>query len=126
MPHSQQARDWLAFAHDDLAAARCDLAARICCFHAQQAAEKAIKAVLVAHLIDFPWTHSLPTLTKLLPDHIDHLPAEQAHPLSAYASERYPRVGRAIRADAVSDAVELARAAVAWAERNIEPSAATP
>lgn len=36
------------------------------CFHAQQAAEKAFKAVCVQHGIAFPKTHSLVRLTDLL------------------------------------------------------------
>ena len=31
-------------------------------FHAQQAIEKAIKAVLAAHNINFPFTHDIPIL----------------------------------------------------------------
>jgi HEPN domain-containing protein len=42
--------EWLRFAHDDLAAARLlltdiELPARMACFHAQQAAEKALKGL---------------------------------------------------------------------------------
>ena len=36
------------------------------CFHAQQAAEKAIKAVLLFHKITFPKTHNIEHLLKLL------------------------------------------------------------
>ena len=50
--------EWLRFAHHDLAAARLlltdvDLPARMACFHAQQAAEKALKASLVHAAIQF-------------------------------------------------------------------------
>ena len=37
----------------------------ICCFHSQQAAEKYLKAYLVACQIDFPKTHDLIELVKL-------------------------------------------------------------
>jgi HEPN domain-containing protein len=37
------------------------------CFHAQQCAEKYYKAVLVSHGIDFPRTHDLNALARLLP-----------------------------------------------------------
>ncbi len=63
---------WLAFAEDDLRAAELvladeALAPRIACWHAQQAAEKAVKAVLVAQSVDFPFTHDLDALARLLP-----------------------------------------------------------
>jgi hypothetical protein len=40
------------------------------CFHAQQATEKALKALLVALGIDFPRSHALERLLALLPAHI--------------------------------------------------------
>ncbi len=64
------ASDWLQFAHDDLAAARTllsdpDLPSRIACFHAQQSAEKALKALLVASSIPFKKAHDLVVLAGL-------------------------------------------------------------
>ena len=41
---------------------------RQACWHAQQATEKAIKAVLVFLEIDFPRTHDLDALRNLVPD----------------------------------------------------------
>ena len=38
------------------------------CFHAQQAAEKALKAVLTVQQRDFPRTHSLSELARLVQD----------------------------------------------------------
>lgn len=65
--------DWLEFSAQDIVAARAasrssEFAPRIVCFHAQQAAEKALKAVLVRHGVRFPRTHSLIALEALLPD----------------------------------------------------------
>ena len=37
----------------------------LCCFHAQQAAEKYLKAYLIANRIEFPFTHNLITLLLL-------------------------------------------------------------
>lgn len=37
----------------------------ICCFHSQQAAEKYLKAYLVARNIDFPKTHDLKKLVEI-------------------------------------------------------------
>jgi HEPN domain len=36
------------------------------CFHAQQAAEKAIKGLLIRHRIEFPYVHDLAALLTLL------------------------------------------------------------
>ena len=49
--------------HDDVAA-----------FHAQQAIEKALKAVLTVHRVDYPFTHSLPELAGMLADRGLELP----------------------------------------------------
>lgn len=62
-PEPGSARRWPAYAHGDLALAEAGAAAHVpfllLCFHAQQAAEKAVKAVLVAHGIEAPRTHNL-------------------------------------------------------------------
>lgn len=62
------------------------------CFLAQQAAEKAIKAIFVLLNRDFPYTHDLDRLRDLLPDEWS---VKTAHPdladLSVWAVEtRYP------------------------------------
>ena len=89
---------------------------RIRCFHAQQAAEKANKAVLVASDIDFPWTHDLSVLTKLLPGDGEPFAVEPALGLTGYAVDaRYPQAGRSITQQEVAEAVDLAQAVVDWA-----------
>ncbi len=67
-----EARRWLAKANEDLAVADIVLHAPhganwAACFHAQQATEKALKAVLVAYGIDFPRSHALERLLALIP-----------------------------------------------------------
>lgn len=69
----EEARRWLRFAHEDLRAAeallqRSDSVPRHVCWLAQQAAEKAIKAVLVYLQIDFPKSHDLDALRNLVPE----------------------------------------------------------
>ena len=73
MPKQSDPREWLRFAHDDLAAARLlltdvELPVRMACFHAQQAAEKALKASLVHSTIQFRKTHDLVVLVTLQPE----------------------------------------------------------
>ena len=62
-------KSWLRKAGSDLANARLCLAAKealdTVCFHAQQAAEKYLKAYLTANQIDFPPLHNLEKLTDL-------------------------------------------------------------
>jgi HEPN domain-containing protein len=77
-----ETRRWLRFAHDDLktaelAASSLDLAPHVGCFHAQQACEKAIKAILVFLQIPFPFRHDLDGLRNLVPVGWDIL---TAHP----------------------------------------------
>lgn len=65
------------------------------CFHAQQCAEKYIKAVLVFRGIDFPKTHDLEKLSALLPAALrPHLTPEEQRRLAGYAiAARYPGSG---------------------------------
>lgn len=62
-------RGWLLKAESDLTnAGMCLVAGQAldtACFHAQQAAEKYIKAYLTAHEIDFPFIHNLEKLVEL-------------------------------------------------------------
>lgn len=62
--------EWLRFAQADLAASRllltdAELPFRLACFHAQQAAEKALKAALVQGSVEFRKTHDLVVLAGL-------------------------------------------------------------
>lgn len=74
MPHSRptpgSAADWLARAKGDLALARVSLPEggfyEDLCFHAQQAAEKALKAVYVSRGWTFRYIHDLEELITRL------------------------------------------------------------
>jgi HEPN domain-containing protein len=65
------AREWLEVADGDLAAARLLLSgggpAFTVCFHAQQAVEKYVKALLVLNGARFGKTHDIGVLLELLP-----------------------------------------------------------
>jgi len=61
-------RGWLQKGHSDvvaMAASREAGARDACCFHAQQAAEKFLKAYLIHAGSDVPFTHNLPKLAGL-------------------------------------------------------------
>lgn len=90
--------EWMDFAESDmrlarLAAGDTSIRREQICFHAQQAAEKAIKAVLIAKGIGFPLTHDIEELIELAEASGLHLPESVcgAGLLSPYAVEtRYP------------------------------------
>jgi HEPN domain-containing protein len=113
---------WLRHAHGDLALARARLGPEVVnellCFHAQQAAEKAIKAVLIAHDIEPPRTHSITALVDLLPSSVsrpDSLMAARA--LTSFAAvTRYPGQAGPVSDEDQREAVRLAEAVVGWAE----------
>ena len=68
---------WLSKARTDLTLASVileqgpDMDPWVCCFHAQQAAEKALKAVLVAQGAEPPFIHNLVALQALMPRDLD-------------------------------------------------------
>jgi HEPN domain-containing protein len=66
------ARLWLRYAREDLDAAekliKTSAVPRHACFLAQQAAEKAIKAILVLEQAEFPRSHDLEALVTLVPE----------------------------------------------------------
>jgi len=73
-PEPERARAFLKRADADLAAVRAledadPVPDEIVGFHAQQAAEKLLKAVLAGRGIEFPRTHSIRFLLDLLADH---------------------------------------------------------
>ncbi|MGH7535163.1 MAG: HEPN domain-containing protein [Gemmatimonadales bacterium] len=114
--------DWLRRARSNLVLARQPKPPEALwedlCFEAQQAAEKAIKAVLVSRGVDFPKTHDLGRLLRILEESGMKLPAPvwRSPELTAYAWEaRYPGDYEPATADVHRRAVELAEAVVRWA-----------
>ena len=89
---------WLRYAQDDLASAELLLASnsappRHACLFAQQAAEKAIKCILVFLEMPVPKTHDLGFLQRCLPNGMRAylLPENELDNLSFWAVEsRYP------------------------------------
>ena len=111
--------EWLARADEDLQLATYALTMqaqappyRLIAYHAQQCAEKCLKAFLVYHNVEFPYTHNIRRLLALCADRADWTAAlEDAQELTAYAmTARYP--GEDL---IVTD--EEARRAVSMAER---------
>ena len=117
------AEDWLRHANSDLSLARVlpppSVLLESLCFHAQQAAEKALKAILVTRSVSFPKTHSIRILLDLLAQHLT-VPEEihYAAGLTDYAvTARYPGVAESVGEEEYQEAVSVAEAVVSWAER---------
>jgi len=126
MPPDARAREvateWLRRARSNLVLARQPKPPEVfwedLCFDAEQAAEKAIKALLVFHRIDFPRTHQLAELLTLLTQ------AGHAVPDDVWESERladfavlmrYPGSRPPVDEEEHRHAVRLADRVVAWA-----------
>ena len=125
-PLPGSAADWLRRARSDLALASIALPVGVLytelCFHAQQAAEKSIKAVLVHHGIEFRKAHNIDYLITLLPPNIALPPnREEVLGLTSYAvALRYPGDYEDVTEDAYREAIHAARNVVAWAQKIIE------
>ncbi len=92
------------------------------CFDAQQAAEKAVKAVLLAHRIDFPYVHDMGLLLTLLQDHGETVPEaiRQAERLNPYATTaRYPAIAEPVSEPEYANALGIAETVVRWAETRV-------
>jgi HEPN domain-containing protein len=93
------------------------------CWDAQQAAEKALKALCIYRGIAFPKTHSLVRLMDLLESTGCDIPAgiKEADELTRYAVEtRYPELEEEVTEAEYQVALRLATSVVEWAEKVIE------
>ncbi len=84
---------------------------RLIAYHAQQCAEKCLKAYLVCHHTDFPYTHNISTLLELCTDYPEwSLSLREAEELTDYAvTARYPGEAAEVTAQEARRAIELAR-----------------
>jgi HEPN domain-containing protein len=121
------AQEWLLRARSNLKLA--ESGARIknvlfedLCFNAQQAAEKALKAVCVYKGLDFPKTHSIVRLLDILETASLAIPksVKEADILTQYAVEtRYPGWVEPVTKKEYVEALALAAKVVFWAEKEI-------
>ena len=116
------AEDWLRYARSDLALARIEKPEGVLlenlCFHAQQAVEKTLKAVLVFLEIHYPTTHNIRTLLDFLAERVE-IPqvVEEAAGLTGYAVEsRYPGNMEPVEEEEYRRALRIAEAVLSWAE----------
>jgi HEPN domain-containing protein len=112
---------WLIYAKSDLELARVDLPDSVLletlCYHAQQAAEKSLKAILVYYSVSVPRTHNIGTLIDLLEEYID-VPESigDVAILTEYAvSSRYPTFSEPVDRNDYELALQLADRCFLWA-----------
>jgi HEPN domain-containing protein len=115
----EKVKQWLAYADEDLHFAQHGFSmpegppSRVIAFHAQQCAEKYLKAYLIFHIIDFPYTHDIAQLLEMCAAHARWTgELEDAEELTPYAiTARYPgedeEVGEAEARRAVEAAVRV-------------------
>lgn len=131
MPHDAQLpgspADWLARAEGDLALAKVTLPEggfyEDLCFHAQQAAEKALKAVYRIKGLTFRYTHDLDELISGLEKQGVDIPTEVKETiiLTEYAGEaRYPGLTEPVTVKEHQEALRLAEKMVTWAQQEME------
>lgn len=93
------------------------------CFETQQAAEKALKALLLSKGIQFRFVHDLAELLTLLEQNGVALPDEirDAAALTDYSVEvRYPGPFEPVTEEEFREAFHIAEAVVKWAESQIK------
>jgi len=118
-------REWLQRARSSLAIARCcrpDIYPEDLCFQAQQAAEKAIKAVFIARGLPFPYIHDLADLLFRLEKSGLDIPdaIKKASSLTPFAAQtRYPGFECPVSKEEYMQACALAESVVRWAEDSI-------
>jgi len=80
-------------------------------YHAQQCAEKYLKAYLVYRRVDFPYTHNTSILLELCSDYADWpKKLEDAEELTPYAiTTRYPGEDTVVTKEEAQRAVEIAQ-----------------
>jgi len=126
-PPTGSAADWLRRAKSDLSIAKAPLPDGALyedlCFHAQQAVEKALKAVYQFNGWAFRYTHDLNELISGLQRHGVEVPTPvvDADVLTRFAWEsRYPYFGEQVLEEEYQEAIQQAEFVIEWVERQIE------
>lgn len=126
-PKLQLVHAWLVRANNDLVTAERALAGEppvrdTPCFHAQQAVEKALKALLILREIDPPKTHLIGMLLDkcgIIDERLTNM-SDQLEWLTAFAVEaRYPDVEDEPTVDQARNALSIAQRAVEIIVENV-------
>ena len=121
-------KEWLTRAKSNLLRAKEDIRLtgvflEDLCFDAQQAAEKAIKGVLIHLGIPFPYVHDLAALLDLIEGAGQPIPksVKEAGRLTRFAVvTRYPGLAEPVTREEYDRAVAIAEVVVEWAEGRIQ------
>ncbi len=119
-------REWLNRAWSNLSLAKAKgsgIYLEDLCFHAQQAAEKAVKALLIKQGVEFPYVHDLAELLTLLEQKGIVLPetVKQAEKLTRFAVfTRYPGIASPVSHEEYEESLSLAEEIVGWVQNQIE------
>jgi HEPN domain-containing protein len=115
-------REWVSRARSNLARAQTKITGvylEDLCFDAQQAAEKAVKALLIKRGVTFPYVHDLARLVTLLEQAGQEIPelVRRAEALTRYAVvTRYPGLAEPVTEVHYQEAIVLAKAVLEWVE----------
>lgn len=127
----QVVRQWVERAEEDLVNAEHTLTLQeqcpvgTVCFHAQQCAEKYLKALLTLHAVPFPKTHDLPELLTKIPQNsgVDLQPSDVSG-INRYSVEgRYPGDWEPITRKEAEEAVPKARKVREQVRAHLPPEA---
>jgi len=118
---------WLQRARSDLQLGRAALKTagvlpEDACFHAQQCAEKALKALLLQRQIPYPRTHAIEVLLDLLKTQGEPVPenVDEALILTEYAVQtRYPGEWEPVTKKEAQKVLEQAVLVLSWVESRI-------
>jgi HEPN domain-containing protein len=122
-------REWLNRARSNLAQARVrhpEVYLEDLCWNAHQAAERAIKALLLSRCIRFPYVRDIGWLLLLLKEAGEDVPRriEDAVRLNVYSvAVSYPGVAEPVAEEEHTEALALAEAVVRWAEERLAAGA---
>ena len=119
--------EWLNRARSNLARARADINLpgiylEDLCFDAQQAAEKAIKALLLFRGSAFPFVHDLAELVTVLQHSGQEVPSSvaEAARLTRFAVEtRYPSLAEPVTREDYDRAIAIATEVICWVEKHM-------
>ncbi len=115
-------REWLNRARSNLTRGKSQISGvylEDLCYDAQQAAEKAIKALLINLGVRFSYTHDLTQLLTLVEQTGQSVPddVKQAGVLSDYAvAARYPGLTEPVTDEEYHEAISIAERVVDWVE----------
>ena len=118
-------REWLNRARSNLVLAQTlgeGIYLEDLCFNLQQAAEKAIKALLIKHGVAFPYVHDIGELLILLEDVGQSVPdiIRQSARLTRFAVfTRYPGLAPPTGHEEYREALGIAETVVRWAEDQV-------